>query len=177
MGKRSPSCGNQPEQSGSLYYEQGRYSEAKPLFLQALKLAKSSLGEDHPQVAASLNNLAKLYCYQEHYSEAELLFLQALELTKRLLGEDHSDFAENMNSLANIYYLQGRYSEAEHILAQALEIYQQRLGSDHPHTVTCRENLTMLREFLNSPATDLPNFNQKAKKGGSKKKGKGFGKG
>jgi hypothetical protein len=31
--------------------------------------------------------------------------------------------------------------------------------------------------LLNSTATDLPNFNQKAKKGGSKKKGKGFGKG
>jgi tetratricopeptide (TPR) repeat protein len=175
LGEEHPHVATNLNNLASLYYEQGRYSEAKPLFLQTLKLAKSSLGEDHPQVAASLNNLAKLYCYQEHYSEAELLFLQALELTKRLLGEDHSDFAENMNSLANIYYLQGRYSEAEHILAQALEIYQQRLGSDHPHTVTCRENLTMLREFLNSTATDLPNFNQKGKKGGSKKKPKGFG--
>jgi hypothetical protein len=35
----------------------------------------------------------------------------------------------------------------------------------------------MVRERLNSTARDLPNFNQKAKKGNSKKKPKGFGKG
>jgi tetratricopeptide (TPR) repeat protein len=159
-----------------LYHAQGHYSESESLFLKALELAKRLLGEDHPQVAASQSNLAKLYFSQGRYSEAQPLFLQALELTKCFLEEGHPDVAENMNSIADICYLQGRYREAESMLTQALKIYQQRLGSDHPQTTKCKDNLAILHDFLNSTAGDLPHFNQKAQKGGSKKKPKGFGK-
>ncbi|HBB30385.1 MAG TPA: kinesin, partial [Cyanobacteria bacterium UBA9273] len=44
-----------------LYSSQGRYSEAEPLFRQALEMYKRLLGENHPHVATSLNNLALLY--------------------------------------------------------------------------------------------------------------------
>ncbi len=98
------------------------------------------------------------------------------QLTKCFLEEGHPDVAENMNSIADICYLQGRYREAESMLTQALEIYRQRLGSAHPQTIKCKDNLAFLRDFLNSRAGDLPHFNQKAHKGGSKKKPKGFGK-
>ena len=53
-----------------LYYNQGRYSEAEPLFIDALALRKRLLGDDHPAVASSLNNLAGLYKNQGRYSEA-----------------------------------------------------------------------------------------------------------
>ena len=33
---------------GFLYKAQRRYKEAEPLFLQALKIFKNQLGEDHP---------------------------------------------------------------------------------------------------------------------------------
>jgi hypothetical protein len=39
---------------------QGKYAEAKPLFERSLEIRKKALGEDHPDVAASLNNLAEL---------------------------------------------------------------------------------------------------------------------
>ncbi|WP_146034064.1 tetratricopeptide repeat protein, partial [Nostoc cycadae] len=38
------------------------------------------LGEEHPSVANSLNNLALLYNSQGRYSEAEPLYIQALAL-------------------------------------------------------------------------------------------------
>ncbi|MEQ9367640.1 MAG: tetratricopeptide repeat protein, partial [Coleofasciculus chthonoplastes F3-SA18-01] len=47
------------------------------------------LGDEHPDVASSLNNLAGLYDSQGRYDKAEPLFLQALDLRKRLLGDDH----------------------------------------------------------------------------------------
>ncbi|MEQ8386704.1 MAG: tetratricopeptide repeat protein [Coleofasciculus sp. A1-SPW-01] len=73
----------------NLYYVQGRYGEAEPLYQKALELYKRLLGDDHPDVASSLNNLAYLYSSQGRYGEAEPLYQQALELCKRLLGDDH----------------------------------------------------------------------------------------
>jgi len=46
-----------------LYYSQGKYKEAEPLYQQALALRQKLLGDDHPDVAASLNNLALLYYF------------------------------------------------------------------------------------------------------------------
>jgi tetratricopeptide (TPR) repeat protein len=59
------------------------------LFQQALELRKRLLGEEHPDVALSLNNLALLYKSQGHYAEAEPLYMQALEITERSLGANH----------------------------------------------------------------------------------------
>ena len=40
---------------------QGDYARAEPLYRQALEIRKKALGENHPDYAASLNNLATLY--------------------------------------------------------------------------------------------------------------------
>ena len=42
-------------------YQQGRYSEAAQVAEEALKVAENTFGQDHPDVAQSLNNLAVLY--------------------------------------------------------------------------------------------------------------------
>jgi tetratricopeptide (TPR) repeat protein len=47
------------------------------------------LGEDHPDVATSYNNLASLYESQGRYGEAEPLFKKALAICEQQLGLDH----------------------------------------------------------------------------------------
>ena len=56
-----------------------------------LELCKKLLGEEHPDVANSLNNLAYFYTFQGRYSEADPLLKQVLKLYKKLLGEEHSN--------------------------------------------------------------------------------------
>jgi tetratricopeptide (TPR) repeat protein len=127
-----------------LYYSQGRYDQAEPLYLQALELWKRLLGEDHPHVATSLNNLAVLYDSQGRYDQAKPLYLQALELSKRLLEEDYPHVATSLNNLAGLYYSQGRYDQAEPLYLQALELRKRLLGEDHPHVATSLNNLAGL---------------------------------
>ncbi|MGB3654806.1 MAG: tetratricopeptide repeat protein, partial [Rivularia sp. (in: cyanobacteria)] len=128
----------------SFYYGQGLYALAEPLFVQCLSTVRSRLGENHPDVANSLNNLAALYCSQGKYEAAEPLHIQALELRKQLLGENHPDVANSLNNLSELYRSQGRYEEAEPLYIKALKLRKQLLGENHPSTTTSLNNLALL---------------------------------
>ena len=103
-------------------------------------MTRKLLGEEHPSVATSLNNLAALYRSQGRYEEAEPLYQQALAMTRKLLGEEHPSVATSLNNLAALYRSQGRYEEAEPLYQQALEIAEQVLGKNHPNTNIIRAN-------------------------------------
>ncbi|MEP6515045.1 tetratricopeptide repeat protein [Microcoleus vaginatus] len=127
-----------------LYKSQGRYSEAEPLFLQAVEIDRRALPEDHPRLATHLNNLAGLYQSQGRYSEGEPLYLQVVEIDRRALPEDHPSLAIDLNNLAGLYQSQGRYSEAEPLFLQAVEIDRRALPEDHPSLANHINNLAGL---------------------------------
>ncbi|NET67412.1 MAG: tetratricopeptide repeat protein [Moorea sp. SIO1G6] len=125
-------------------YQQGKYSEAIPLGEKALEIRQQVLGEEHPDVATSLNNLALLYSRQGRYQQAEPLFQQALDLRKRLLGDQHPHVATSLNNLAFLYYSQGRYQEAEPLYQQALDLRKRLLGEEHLDVAQSLNNLALL---------------------------------
>ncbi|WP_375473900.1 tetratricopeptide repeat protein [uncultured Nostoc sp.] len=127
-----------------IYRATGRYSEAEPLYKQALELTKRLLGENHPAFATSLNNLAGLYKSTGQYSKAELLYQEALELRKRLWGEHHADVAASLNNLALLYDEQGRYDEAEPLYLQSLELEKRLVGENHLSFALILNNLALL---------------------------------
>jgi CHAT domain-containing protein/Tfp pilus assembly protein PilF len=125
-------------------YNQGKYSEAIPLAERLLSIRRKVLGNEHPDVATSLHNLAFLYASQGRYSEAEPLYRQALEMRKRLLGEEHPDVARSLHNLAGLYNALGRYSEAEPLYRQALEMNKRLLGEEHPSVALSLHSLALL---------------------------------
>ncbi|NEQ49983.1 MAG: tetratricopeptide repeat protein, partial [Leptolyngbya sp. SIO3F4] len=128
------------------YYldQRGQYSEAEPLYEEALSMYKRLLGDEHPYVATTLNNLALLYDNQGRYSEAEPLYEEALAMRKRLLGDEHPDVALSLNNLASLYYSQGRYSEAELLYQEALTMRKRLLGDEHPDVALGIRNLAFI---------------------------------
>jgi tetratricopeptide (TPR) repeat protein len=129
---------------GKFYEGQGLYNDAEPWQKKCVSLLKQRLGDDHPAVATSFNNLASLYNSQGKYKEAEPLYEQALALWQKLLGNDHPAVATSLNNLALLYYSQGKYKEAEPLYQQALALRQKLLGDDHPDVATSLNNLALL---------------------------------
>lgn len=89
-------------QDADSYASQVQYSKAESLNVQSLELRKRLFGEDHPDVAQSLNNLACVYYSLARYSEAEPLLIQALEVRERRLGVNHRLTATTRKNLETL---------------------------------------------------------------------------
>ena len=69
-GRGPPRHGHQLQQRGRQPERQGKYAEAEPLYQKALAIRRKVLGEDHPDTAASYNNVASNLNAQGKYAEA-----------------------------------------------------------------------------------------------------------
>jgi len=61
-------------------YQQAKYKEAISFAQRVYQICEQKFGQDHPNTATSLNNLAQLYCNLGDYSRAEPLYKQALRV-------------------------------------------------------------------------------------------------
>jgi tetratricopeptide (TPR) repeat protein len=59
---------------------QGKQVDAEPVLSRARTIFEATLGEDHPDTAQAVNNLARVYVSLGRHAEAEPLFLQALRV-------------------------------------------------------------------------------------------------
>ncbi|BAY87687.1 NB-ARC domain-containing protein (plasmid) [Calothrix parasitica NIES-267] len=126
------------------YQGQGLYALAEPWSHQCVSTLQARLGDEHPSVATSYNNLALLYFFQGRYTEAEPLYQKALELNIRVLGDEHPNIASSYNNLALLYFSQGRYTEAEVLYKKAISTMQPLLGEKYPDVATSYSNLATL---------------------------------
>ncbi|WP_026735940.1 CHAT domain-containing tetratricopeptide repeat protein [Fischerella sp. PCC 9605] len=124
----------------NVYFEQGRYEEAKKFRQDVLEMGKRLLGEDDSDIGAYLQNLAIVHHVQGEYSEAESLYLEALEISNRSFGEGHPETAFTLLNLTEIYRSQGRYSEAEQLCLNALEVNRNIYGNQYTNVVTKIQN-------------------------------------
>jgi tetratricopeptide (TPR) repeat protein len=125
-------------------YKQGKYTEAIPVELEALRVAEATFGTEHVTVAASAYLLAVLYDKQGLYPEAEPFYKRAIAVYEKSLGPDHPTVATALSDLAKLYKEQGRYTEAEPLYKRTLDIREKTLGSDHPQVASALNNLAAL---------------------------------
>lgn len=125
-------------------HDAGRYDEAVPMAERALAIQESVLGQDHPDVAATVNNLAELYLAKNDYTRAEPLLLRALAIREKMFGTDHSDVASSLSSLAELYYAMGDYKRAAPLFLRALAIDEKAQGAEHPSVASDLNNLGVL---------------------------------
>ena len=103
-------------------YRAGNYDRAVVVAKKALDVAEKNAGPNHPDVAASLNNLAELYQTQGQYAQAEPLYKRSLAIMEKALGPNHPDVARSLVNMAALYRKIDRIKEAEKFEARAAAI-------------------------------------------------------
>ena len=129
---------------GRVYQNLGLYDDAAPLIEQALDLRRTALGDDHLDVARSLNNLAWLLETRGEYDAAEPRYREALERHRRLLGSKHDSVAGSLNNLGLLLFRKGDYEEAGIRLNEALVMRRELLGDEHVEVADTLSNLGLL---------------------------------
>ena len=132
-----------------LYLRTGDYTAAEPLFRKALEVFRKTPGDESPEFASSLHDLAALYHRMGDHASAEPLFKRALEIRRVVLSQDHPELFQSTTSLAELYRDTGDYAAAEPLLREALEVTRAALGTRHsrfvdamirPADLLCRRN-------------------------------------
>jgi CHAT domain-containing protein/tetratricopeptide (TPR) repeat protein len=129
-------------------FSKGDYRKSEILFIKLMEIIRSSLGEDHPSYAASLNNLAIVYESIGDYKNAEKLHKESLKIIRSSLGKDDPDYARSLGNLANVYESMGEYSKAEKLHKESLKIIRRSLGEDHPSYAASLNNLGVVYQSM-----------------------------
>lgn len=102
------------------YRNLDKFSDAEPLYLKALNLAKTSHNKENESIA--LDHLAILCRYEGRLTDADAYSKQALSAAEGQWGPNNFNTALTKASRGKILALQGRYREAEALLGSALAV-------------------------------------------------------
>jgi tetratricopeptide (TPR) repeat protein len=123
------------------------YAQAELLLKRALAISKQTLGENHADTAASLNNLAFLHFLKGDYNSAKQLYEKTVANLERNFGPNHANTAASVTSLANLHLHQGNFPTAKRLLERTLAISKKVYNPNHPNIAT---NLNILAGVLKS---------------------------
>ena len=126
---------------GNLYLDAGRLTEAEAALRRSLAIMRARNGEDYPNVAATMGNLATVLEHGARYTEAEKLNQQTLRAYERIYGPNHPTTAIALNNLANAYSAQGKNEVAAGLQERVLAIYEKAFGPDSPDVGRALHNL------------------------------------
>jgi tetratricopeptide (TPR) repeat protein len=110
----------------------GRHAEALVKQKQVLGIQEAVLGERHPHVAHSRNNIGITLSNLDRHNEALVEQKAALDIQLAVLGECHRDVATSRINIGNSLAALGRHHEALLQRRAASEILLGVLGEHHP---------------------------------------------
>ena len=116
-----------------VYLGRGLYREARELFQRSLDERLDRLGEEHADVAVSLQHLGDVAYLESDPQRAAKLFRRALDLRLRLFGPAHLQVAASRHDLATALYSEPDSARVSlELYKQALTIRRRELGDGHP---------------------------------------------
>ncbi|MEO8552093.1 MAG: tetratricopeptide repeat protein, partial [Kofleriaceae bacterium] len=115
---------------------------------RALARQRGVVGEQHPDYAYTIEELAGAEYQEGHYDRAVALYRQALAVLEPTYGTDGVTVAGIQTNLANVLEWQGDSEGALAMFRRAAEISAKGRGPDHPRTLTARYGIGATLEDL-----------------------------
>ncbi|MCG3114043.1 MAG: tetratricopeptide repeat protein, partial [Candidatus Manganitrophus sp. SB1] len=108
---------------------------------KALAIRRDLFGEQHPDIATSLNSIGNAYgALGDHKRQLEY-FEKALAIRRDLFGEQHPGIASSLNSIGNAYGDLGDHKRQLEYSEKALALSRDLFGERHPKTATYLNNI------------------------------------
>jgi tetratricopeptide (TPR) repeat protein len=148
--------------AGTYLRARARLNDALPLFERALAITEATYGPDHPNVGATLNNLAGALRALGHPDQAQPLYERALAITEATYGPDHPDVATTLNNLATALSDLSHPDQAQPLLKRALAITEATYGPNHPDVAIRLNNLATALRDLGHPDQAQPLYERAA---------------
>jgi hypothetical protein len=121
--------------AGDYFLVEGDCSGAESLFQSALTIREALFGSDHPETAASLDNLATTRCAQGDFAGARLLLERSRKIFETSFGLDYPATARRQTNCARVMLRLGLAREALTLAQGALERLQADGRPRHPWTI------------------------------------------
>ncbi|MEM1579076.1 MAG: tetratricopeptide repeat protein [Archaeoglobaceae archaeon] len=131
----------------SLYYEEGRYLEAKSKIESAIKLAMDKISSE---IANSFSIAAEVYVKLGEFENAEKSYNKAEKMLRDLIEKEKSNKFDLALLLSNYSIFRkklGRYEEAEKMLLESLNIFEELEKSDFTFSQFVATNLRHLGDL------------------------------
>ena len=140
-GSEHPRTASSYDMIGSIYKEQGDYTNALNFHLKAVSINEKVLGKEHQNTASSYNNIGIALDEQGKYNEAIEFEQKAIEICEKGLGFDHPDTGKCYENIGGVYFKLGDYSHALDYYLKALAIFEKKHGKEHHATATSYDSI------------------------------------
>ena len=110
---------NRHDQLALVYFVQGNYAKAEPLYKEIFELFDKRMGANDPSLAMALDNLAACYQAEGKYAEAEPLYQRSLQIYKNSWGTNHPAAANARRHYIELLRATNRKEEADKLEAGA----------------------------------------------------------
>ncbi|MBX9853433.1 MAG: CHAT domain-containing protein [Cytophagaceae bacterium] len=131
-------------QLAAVYFSTKKYTDAEPLFRNALHIQKETKGEKNQDYLTLLNNLATIENLLKRYQASDSIYNTILSIKKEMYGEKHPEYFTSLNTIAAGYKNAGRYKQAEETYLKLANALKDTVGVNHPEYGNAINNLGLL---------------------------------
>jgi CHAT domain-containing protein/tetratricopeptide (TPR) repeat protein len=126
----------------------GRYDQSEKYILELLESAKLKYGEESPEYANRLNQLASIYRDNKNYEQANGISIKVLKIRENVLNQEHSDIGATYGNLGFYQTKFGNYLKAIEYFDIEFRNIEYNYGENSFQLIDVLDNLAICYYFI-----------------------------
>ncbi|MDZ4836107.1 MAG: tetratricopeptide repeat protein [Candidatus Melainabacteria bacterium] len=118
----------------------GKFEESEAYLNKALGIRRKKLGEDHPLVGKTLDELSQCHALAQNFTMAGALGRKALAIKEAALGPDHPEVGVTLYNLSTQYVSTQMFQRATKVARRGAEVLS-KLPDDNAVNIRMKERL------------------------------------